>query len=280
MDFAFTTAPERVAASMCRPMAWEAMRQGHKVHGLTFRQTPQGFAVFAENPGEPLPEDPFLYGHTGLVLAAAQGAVPGWRVDWDPARYDRELWIELLGDSMWNAKARITTLGEAMASWTSGTMHLCPSGADSGPKAFKGFCCDREQAEFELARAAKSTDTRRPDPAMRVALSPPDAPKEEYRCVFVHRELVACGRYLLDGSLAETRGAPPEIEDFARSIGSRWLPDDYCVVDVGVRHGKIGVVELNGLHASGLYSISREPIVAAIAASWPSFPKPARARKP
>jgi hypothetical protein len=272
MDFAFTTAPERVNASMCRPLAWQAQRLGHGVHALRLRFESGLWSASMEDPEAEFPADPFVYGHTGAVLAVSQGAVPGWSTLWDPLQYDRELWIEKLGAGMWNPRAKILPLEQALAQWSRGRMHLCPSGADSGPKAFKGFCCDREDLNFELGRAAKGV---RLDPRMRVALSEPNEPDQEWRCALIDGRLVASGRYMLQGRLAETRGAPPEVEAFAREVAAAWLPGSCCVVDVGQgADGRLGVVEFNDAHASGFYALDREAIVRALAEFWPSRPRP------
>lgn len=271
MDFAFTTAPERVSASMCKPMAWEALRQGHGAYPVAVRRGPDGLFVEMETPGEAFPADPFVYGHTGLVSVIAQGSSPGWRVDWSADQYDRELWIQRCGDLMWNKDAQILTLSEALEAWTSGPMHLCPSGADSGPKAFKGFFCDRSELAFELPRAGKGNIL---DPSMRVALSPPDEPEREYRCVIIQGRLVAAGLYFENRSLVETTFAPPRVEAFANEAARVWLPGEFCVMDIAVKGDRMGVVEYNSLHSAGLYSILREPVVRGISEAWPRAPRP------
>lgn len=271
MDFVFTTAPRRVAASMCNPFAWEALRLGHRASPVAVRRGPAGLEAMMETPGEEPPADPFVYGHTGLVEAVLQGGSPGWRVDWRPEHYDRELWIERKGELMWNPKARILTLSEAQEQWRSGSMHLCPSGADSGPKAFKGFFCDRSDLAFELGRAARGN---RLDPNMRVALSSLNLPEREYRCALIHGEIIAAGQYLREGALEETDSMPEEALAFAREAARGWLPGDFCVMDVAVKGPRMGVLEFNGLHASGLYSLRRELIIEAIAHAWPPHPRP------
>ena len=279
MDFAFCTAPHRIASSMCHPMAWEALRQGHRVHAIntSYDADSRRWIPSMENTGEEPPADPFLYGHTGLALCSRDNPEMGWHSDWDAAQYDRELWIEKMGEAMWNHEARIITLSEALAEWTSGAMHICPSGADSGPKAFKGICCDRSELGFELPRASRGNALR---DDMRVALSRPDAPDAEYRCVFIDGELVASGRYLLDGSLQETQGSPPSVDAFAKEAAAIWLPGSYCVLDVGVKGSRQGIIEYNSLISSGLYQISRTAVVSAIANSWPHRQKPTMASSP
>lgn len=272
MDFIFTTTPERVAASMCRPMAWAALDRGHGVHAVRTWRESGIWRTQMETPEAMPPADPFAYGHTGLVEAIAEGAMPGWRLDWIRENFDRELWIQKLGRQMWNHKARVMPLGEALSEWTSGRMHLCPAGADSGPKAFKGICVDFAERGFELGRASKG---RALDRDMRVALSEPDQPWSEYRCVFAGGVYAAAGRYMDAKALSEEPEAPERVVCFAKEIASQWLPGRHCVVDVGVgEDGRLGVVEFNSLHSSGLYSIKRDLVIQAVAEAWPRDPKP------
>lgn len=273
MDFVFTAAPERIAASMVRPMAWAAIDRGHQAMAVQVRRLDGAVMIEPEDKSQGLPDFPFAYGHTGLVEAIARGAVEGWRVDWSPDRFDRELWIEKLGGAMWNSSAKILSLTDALDQWRSGRMHLCPSGADSGPKAFKGMACDRSELTFELARASRGNVL---DPNMRVALSNADAPDQEWRCVFVKGQLVASGRYMDEGKVSCERGADASVESFAREAASVWLPGNFCVLDVAKKGAKWGVMEFNSLHSSGLYDIDRSAVVDAVAQAWSVQPVPTK----
>lgn len=271
MDFVFTTTPERVAASMCKPMAWAALDAGHRVVPVHIRRENGRAIAQAEDATQELPANPFAYGHTGLVEAIASGAMEGWRVDWQAKSFDRELWIQELGDLMWNHRARILPLSEALREWKSGHMHLCPSGADSGPKAFTGLRCDRADLGFELAKASRGNSL---NPAMRVALSESRLPEREWRCVFVQGEWVAAGQYMDQGRVQCARGAPERVDAFAREVARRWLPGEYCVMDVAQGEHGLGVVEFNSLHSSGLYELDRSRVVASIAEAWAPAAKP------
>ena len=269
MDFVFTTANS--SSSMCNPFAWTAKTLGHNITALQVKNVEGHINVYTEDPGQALPVNPFAYGHTGLVEAISKGVVDGWRVDWVPQVYDRELWLNQLGDLMWNKYAKILSLADALSVWKSGRMHLCPSGADSGPKAFKGLLCERGDLDFLLPRAAKG---RVLDPSIRVALSELNLPDKEWRCVFIGGEWVAAGLYLDRGVLRCERGAPNHIESFAKEVAKVWVPGDFCVMDIAQSvEGDLGVVEFNSLHSSGLYDLDRSKVVCAINNGWAHNPK-------
>ena len=46
-----------------------------------------------QNPALEVPQDPFVYCHTGTVAAVTEGHAPkGWRVSWDPLSFDAQHW--------------------------------------------------------------------------------------------------------------------------------------------------------------------------------------------
>lgn len=277
MDFALSTTPPRISQSLCHPMAWEALRLGHQVHPTHVHFENGQYHLLPENSQDELPKAPFVYGHSGLVVAVKQGAMPGWQVDWNPDLYDRGYWIRNHAELMWNDQAQIITLQDALKQWKQGLMHLCPSGADSGPKAFKAVCADRKDLTVLLANAAQG---RALDPQMLVSLSHPNLPDSEYRCVFVGGELITAGRYLTRGVIDESRDAPEEVLAFAREAAQSFLPGEYCVMDVGVKGARMKIIEFNALHSSGLYQISREKVIHALDEHWNHTPIRSLQQKP
>ncbi len=221
-----------------------------------------------QNPALEVPKNPFVYGHTGTVEAIAGGHAPdGWRAAWNPLSFDALHWSTTYGDAMWNhASVRFMTLDEALAQWPEEGWHMRPCGADSGPKAFKGFFSTR--AELNEAWAT-SRQGRGRNEHTRVAVSSARLPHEEYRLVFMQGVCVDASLYLVDGRLTLSRGAPAHVIDYATASPviircpvriARWMwawtPRD------------MGIIEFNSLHSSGLYAMDRTAIVRGIARTW------------
>lgn len=142
-----------------------------------------------------------------------------------------------------------------------------PCGADSGPKAFKGFFATNDtlgDAWFH------STGGKDKNLDMRVAVSAPRLPVEEYRLAFMRGECIDASLYLINGSLSLSRGAPADVLEFATWVArNQPLPSTHCAVDVGVdASGAMGIIEFNSLHSSGLYAMDRSVVVEGIARTW------------
>ncbi len=268
MDFVFSNAPSRIVA-MTRPMAWAALDEGHAIFEERTRFEDGAWRMELQNPALEVPQDPFVYGHTGTVAAVTEGHAPkGWRVAWDPLSFDAQHWSTTYGDAMWNhASVRFMTLDEALTQWPEEGWHMRPCGADSGPKAFKGFFSTRAGLD---AAWATSRQGRGRNGLTRVAVSSARLPHEEYRLVFMRGVCVEASLYLVDGHLVVQRGAPAHVLDYATSVARNHpLPSTHCAVDVGVDHqGNTGIIEFNSLHSSGLYAMDRTAIVRGIAQTW------------
>ena len=140
MDFVFSNSPQRTA-TMTRSMVWAALDEGHIIFEESSHFEDGSWRMTLQNPELTIPANPFVYGHTGTVAAVAGGAAPaGWHVAWDPQSFDALHWSQVYGDAMWNhASVQFMALEEALARWPDQGWHMRPCGADSGPKAFKGF---------------------------------------------------------------------------------------------------------------------------------------------
>lgn len=202
MDFVFSNAPSRIVA-MTRPMEWAALDEGHE---------DGAWRMELQNPALEVPQDLFVYGHTGTVAAVTEGHAPkGWRLAWDPLSFDAQHWSTTYGDAMWNhASVRFMTLDEALTQWPEEGWHMRPCGADSGPKAFKGFFSTRAGLD---AAWATSRQGRGRNGLTRVAVSSARLPHEEYRLVFMRGVCVEASLYLVDGHLVVQRGAPAHVLD-------------------------------------------------------------------
>ena len=261
---------------MTRPMAWAIVDAGHALLEETSHFDQGQWFMQLQNPEAELPRDPFIYGHTGTVAATHAGNCPrasngpAWHVAWDPQSFDAVHWSNTYGDAMWNHNSvRFMMLGEALSAWPDEGWHMRPCGEDSGPKAFKGFFATKDG----LPQAwTHSTSGKEKEPSMRVAVSGPRLPHQEYRLAFMRGECIDASLYLTDGRLTLSRGAPARVLEFASSVArNRPLPSTHCAVDVGVdSSGAMGIIEFNSLHSSGLYAIDRAVLVAGIARTWAS----------
>lgn len=265
MDFVFSNSPHRTAV-MTRAFAWAALDRGHQVFEERTVYDGSQWHIEMQNPEQLPPKNPFLYGHTGVCAAVhAKNCPEGWTVAWDPFSFDAGYWQEQYGDLMWNQVA-ILQLQEALDSWPEEGQHLRPCGADSGPKAFKAFFCDKASLPTTWPTILEHRVYR---PVMRVAVSKARLPDAEYRLVFIHQEFVDGSLYLERGKLHLQHGAPTSVVAFAKDIAaSHRLPSSHCVMDIGVDSQGMGIIEFNSLHSSGLYEVNRQRVVDAIAASW------------
>ena len=268
MDFVFSNSPQRTA-TMTRSMVWAALDEGHIIFEESSHFEDGSWRMTLQNPELTIPANPFVYGHTGTVAAVAGGAAPaGWHVAWDPQSFDALHWSQVYGDAMWNhASVQFMALEEALARWPDQGWHMRPCGADSGPKAFKGFFSDRgglDKAWSESRQCRERAGT------MRVAVSAARLPREEYRLAFMQGECVDASLYLTDGRLTLSRGAPAHVLDYATSVARNHpLPSTHCAVDVGVdADGSLGIIEFNSLHSSGLYTMDRTQVVRGITRTW------------
>lgn len=273
MDFVLSNSPARIVG-MTRPVAWAVLHAGYALLEETSHFEDGQWFMRLQNPDAEIPKNPFVYGHTGTVAATYAGNCPGaesgcgWRVAWDPLSFDAVQWSQTYGDAMWNHKGiQFMTLGQALAVWPEEGWHMRPCGEDSGPKAFKGFYARRDRLRDAWHF---STSGKEKDPCLRVAVSAPRLPAQEYRLAFMQGECVDASLYLTDGRLTLSRGAPAHVLEFATSVArNQPLPSTHCAVDVGVdASGAMGIIEFNSLHASGLYAMDRAVFVAGIARTW------------
>lgn len=273
MDFVLSNAPARIVG-MTRSVAWAILHANHALLEETSHFDNGQWHMRLQNSDADIPKDPFVYGHTGTVAATYAGNCPQaengpkWRVAWDPRAFDAVQWSQDYGDAMWNhATVQFMTLHEALAAWPESGWHMRPCGEDSGPKAFKGFFAKKDDLR---AAWLHSTGGKDKDPSMRVAVSGPRLPHQEYRLAFMRGECVDGSLYLTDGRLTLSRGAPAQVLEFATSVARNHpLPSTHCAVDVGVdASGAMGIIEFNSLHSSGLYAIDRSVLVAGIARTW------------
>lgn len=267
MQFVFSNAPARIA-HMTRAVAWAALDAGHDIFEERTQFEKGHWQIELQNSAAEIPLNPFLYGHTGAVAAVANGfAPPSWHVAWDHVSFDAEQWSSIYGDRMWNNHAQFLSLGDALERWPEAGWHMRPCGADSGPKAFKGFFSNRRSLASAWAQNCQGA-TKNKD--MRVAVSSPRPPFQEYRLAFMQRTCIDASLYLNNGIVTQQRGAPSNVWNYAMDVAMHYpLPSTHCVMDIALSlDGQMGIVEFNSLHSAGLYAMDKSRIVHAIAHTW------------
>lgn len=92
-----------------------------------------------------------------------------------------------------------------------------------------------------------------------------DQPDHEYRLFMVDGEVSASSKYRVDGFVYPTEGCPDEVKEFAVDFNKINILPEACVIDIGTKGNKIGVIEVNSIHNSGFYKCNKSDIVRALA---------------
>ena len=89
--------------------------------------------------------------------------------------------------------------------------------------------------------------------------------REEYRFFIVNREVITASKYRAYGELDITPTIPTWLEKEVREIARTcWLPNDTCVMDIGLIEDFPEIIEFNVLNSSGLYAADVEKLVDAL----------------
>lgn len=97
MDFVISNAPARIIG-MTRSVAWAVVHAGYTILEETSHFEDGQWFMRLQNPDADIPNDPFIYGHTGTVAATFAGNCPQakngprWHVAWDPQAFDAAQW--------------------------------------------------------------------------------------------------------------------------------------------------------------------------------------------
>lgn len=92
-----------------------------------------------------------------------------------------------------------------------------------------------------------------------------DQPEYEYRLFMIDGEVAASSKYRVDGFVYPTEGCPDEVKEFAVNFNSVNILPKACVIDIGTKGNKIGVIEVNSIHNSGFYHCNKNDIISALA---------------
>lgn len=92
-----------------------------------------------------------------------------------------------------------------------------------------------------------------------------DYPELEYRVFIVDGAVASSSLYRKNGYLFKQYDSPLYIKEFAVNFyDENYLPI-CCVIDIGVKKSKIGVIEVNSINNSGFYEINLDNLVNALA---------------
>lgn len=86
--------------------------------------------------------------------------------------------------------------------------------------------------------------------------------EEEFRCIFVNGEYISGSRYMVNGELSCSPCVPEEAVAFAKEIaGHPFFMNRFdFVIDVGISHGKLKLIEINKFETSSFYEADLDKV--------------------
>lgn len=162
-------------------------------------------------------------------------------------------------DLMWSKQLFQGTLKEATKLSGDDVIFVRPEIDD---KLFSGMTCTYD----ELAKMAKRMIDADPNlKNSRIFVGEYDVPEFEYRLFVVEYDIITSSKYRENGKLTIERDSPHNVIRFASEFIDEYLTPCSCVIDVGVKGDKIGIIEVNSINNSGFYDIDKELLVRALA---------------
>lgn len=199
--------------------------------------------------------DAIPFGSVKMIRLWLAGKLPsGWRVFFDPGRFDQANWGPAIGDRALNAGVEALTLSDVIDRVFPTPVFVKPT-ADL--KSFAGRVLPSGSTLREQA-VAETSDT--------VLIAPIcDGIVAEYRAFVGPHGLVTASVYREHG---ETRHRPVTAAEldmlagYVRTIG--YEPAPWYVVDIATTPRGLRVVEFNCINCSGRYSSNRAALFSAI----------------
>lgn len=130
----------------------------------------------------------------------------------------------------------------------------------SGFKQFTG--CVVHISNFE--KAIESFGFYEFDPSLMCVVSECHPIRDEYRFFIAGNEIIGSTSYRINGEINHDANIPVVILRFLTEVldNVKYRPDPIFVIDVGLREeGGLGIIELNGFSASGLYGVDRKFLI-------------------
>ena len=97
-----------------------------------------------------------------------------------------------------------------------------------------------------------------------IVMSSPKHVEQEYRFVIVDKQVVGQSQYRQNGEPYMNALVDEYVIDYVKAIISGWNPELVYVLDIAVNDSVCKVLEVNGIHASGLYACDTQKFIYAI----------------
>ena len=155
--------------------------------------------------------------------------------------FDHSIWVDSLGNTMLNAAATVTTVGELTFTGEAFVRPLFDN------KAFDGQVF--QAAEFDAWRIE-----HRSLADVGVLMGPTTEIFAEYRLFVVNSSIVTGSQYKRGTTPYISPDVDPDIIDFGKDVITTWQPADAFVIDIARTHDGCKVVEFNNINSAGFYA--------------------------
>lgn len=168
-------------------------------------------------------------------------------------------------DYLLNSDAIIGRLGDMQP--IGDTFFVRPNG-DS--KMFPAEVTTRE--EFIAYQAKFNSDNKNPafawglTPDTLIVMATPKQIQAEYRMFIVDKKVACCSMYRINGNAMLSANVDEYLIEFAEHVANKWSPELVYVMDIAISNGEPKVLEVNGVHASGLYACDTQRFIMAVEA--------------
>jgi hypothetical protein len=211
----------------------------------------------------PVEEPTILFGGTKMVKLWLEGYVPTQCiVYYDKERFDQAYYNEFLNDHLLNKNAKFTTWGHIKNMRCLVPTFIKPS---TDLKYFSGFVCYNPENTVEAeVQANQFTDADLSSDVSIMYNNVIDFKiKSEYRVFVVNNRICDMSQYMLNGKVTHEAVKDEElrnrITEYVHTVRSIYQPHYNYVIDVYIdEYDRMGVVEFNCIHCSGMYSIDRK----------------------
>jgi hypothetical protein len=97
-----------------------------------------------------------------------------------------------------------------------------------------------------------------------IVMASPKIVQSEYRFFIVDKQIAGQAQYRRNGEPYMNGFVGEYISDYVSTIISGWNPELVYVLDVAVTDGVCKILEVNGVHASGMYAIDTQRFINAV----------------
>jgi hypothetical protein len=209
----------------------------------------------------------FPIGSTSMLAASQRyGWTPG--VIFDPLTFRFEAWRDHWGAAnLINGDAKVTRFGDAGVKIQTSEDRVFIRPCED-LKAFTGCVVTGKELDAWIGRVWKGSQSTQDSPLLTmhtsVVVASVKTITREWRTWIVDGELVAFSQYAEHGKRVRRRFTPLEVRTFAQQAAHWWQPADAFVLDIGEVDGKLGIVEVNTLNSSGIYSADMAAVYSAL----------------